>query len=459
MELLQLNHLELATALQEELKENPALEENFSVLKKENLSSLSATREDSGTQQEHDFTEKISASESILPETNWEDYTNTFDSNLSFSKEKPPADAPSQFDFISEQPGLAAYLGWQLSHEELDEKEMEIAQFIIGNLNRYGFLEVDLEQIISATGCDRDEAEYVLCDVIQLLDPPGIAARDISESLFLQLERMGREKELAAEIVRDHLELVAARNYRQLAKDTGSKISEVEKAISFIREKLVPYPGLPYSNEQTQYIAPDVYVREIDNEFVVQLNDEELPDLKLSDEIRQMLDSTETDKQSRQYLADKMKNADWFIKSLHQRQQTIYRVMVSILKFQRNFFEKGPEHLRPLILKDVADDIGVHESTVSRTTSNKYVHTPQGIYELKYFFSTAIQKEDGTSLAAESIKTIIKRLVNDEDKKRPLSDSAIAAKLEEKDIKIARRTVAKYREQMDILPTKLRRKK
>ncbi len=459
IELLQLNHLELATALQEELKENPALEETFSVLHEENLSSLSTTKEDSGNPQEHDFTEKISASESVLPETNWEDYANTFDSNLSFSKERPPADAPSQFDFISEQPSLAAYLGWQLSHEDLDEKEIEIAHFIIGNINRYGFLEVDLEQIISATACDRDEAEYVLCDVIQLFDPPGIAARDISESLFLQLERLGKEKSLAADIVRNHLELIATRNYRQLAKYTGKKVSEVEAAVSFIREELVPYPGLPYTNEQTKYIAPDVYVREINNEFVVQLNDEELPDLKLSDEVQQMLDSSEIDKQARQYLADKMKNADWFIKSLHQRQQTIYRVMVSILKFQHDFFEKGPEHLNPLILKDVADDIGVHESTVSRTTSNKYVHTPQGIYELKYFFSTAIQKEDGTSLAAESIKTIIKRLVNEEDKRKPLSDSAIAAKLEEKDIKIARRTVAKYREQMNILPTKLRRKK
>ncbi len=459
IELLQLNHLELATALQEELKENPALEESFSVLNEENSLSLSATKEDTGTQQEQDFTEKIAASESILPDTNWEDYANTFDSNLSFAREKPPADAPSQFDFISEQPGLAAYLGWQLSHEELDAKETEIAQFIIGNINRYGFLEVGLEQIISATGCDRDEAEYVLCDVIQLLDPPGIAARDIGESLLLQLERMGREKSLAAEIVRDHLELIATRNYRELAKYTGKKVSEVESAVSFIREKLVPYPGLPYSNEQTKYIAPDVYVREIDNKFVIQLNDEELPDLKLSEDVQQMLDAGKMDKQSRQYLADKMKNADWFIKSLHQRQQTIYRVMESILKFQRDFFEKGPEHLSPLILKDVADDIGVHESTVSRTTANKYVHTPQGIYELKYFFSTAIQKEDGTSLAAESIKTIIRRLVNEEDKKKPLSDSAIAAKLEEKDIKIARRTVAKYREQMNILPTKLRRKK
>ncbi len=459
IELLQLNHLELAAALQEELKENPALEEALLLQEKENLQSLSAAREDTGPAQEQDFTEQITASESVLPETNWEDYANSFDSNLSFSREKPPADAPSQFDFISEQPGLEAYLGWQLSHEELDEKEQEIAQFIIGNLNRYGFLEVDLEQIINATNCDSDEAEYVLCDVIQLLDPPGIAARNIGESLFLQLERMGREKSLAAEIVCNHIELLAARNYRDIAKETGRKVSEVEAAASFIRNRLEPYPGLPFTNEQTKYIAPDVYVRKIDDDYIVQINDEELPDLRLSREVQQMIDSDSMDKQSKQYLTDKLKNADWFIKSLHQRQQTIFRVMESILKFQHDFFEKGPEYLSPLILKDVADDIGVHESTVSRITSNKYAHTPQGIYELKYFFSPAIQKEDGTLLAAESIKAMIKRFVSEEDKKKPLSDSTIAKKLEEKDIKIARRTVAKYREQLNIMPTKLRRKR
>ncbi len=448
IELLQLNHLELASALQEELKENPALEEAFSSFEL-----------DAAEQQRENTIKEVTASESIPPETNWEDYSNTFDSNFSFSKEKPPADAPSQFDFISEQPGLAAYLYWQLSHEDLDEKEQEIAQFIIGNLNRYGFLEVDLEQIISATGCDHDEAEYILCDVIQLLDPPGIAARDISESLFLQLERLGKGKSLAAEIVQHHLELLAVGNYRELAKQTGYKTNEVERAASFIRNTLDPHPGLAYSNEQTRYIAPDVYVRKINGEYVVQINDEELPNLQLSSEVRHILDDKEIDKKSRQYLTDKLKNADRFIKSLHQRQETIYKVMTSILEFQRDFFEKGPEHLNPLILKDVADDIGMHESTVSRITSNKYVHTPQGIYELKYFFSTAIQKKDGTSLAAESIKTIIKRIINAEDKKKPLSDSAIAAKLKEKDITIARRTVAKYREQMNIMPAKLRRKR
>ncbi len=458
IELLQLNHLELAAALQEELKENPALEEAFSVQEEENLQSLSATKEDTGPAQEQNFTEKIEASESVLPETNWEDYANSFDSNLSFSKEKPPADAPSQFDFISDQPGLDAYLSWQLSHEELDDKEREIAEFIIGNLNRYGFLEVDLEQIIEATSCHPDEAEYVLCDVIQFLDPPGIAARDIGESLFLQLERMGREKSLAAEIVSGYIDLLAARDYRNLAKKTGRKVHEVEAAAAFIRDRLEPYPGLPYSNERTKYIAPDVYVHKIDGEYIVRVNDEELPDLRLSKEMQQLADTSEIDKESKQYLTERLRSADWFIKSLHQRQQTIYRVMESIVKFQHDFFEKGPEYLHPLILKDVADDIGVHESTVSRVTSNKYAHTPQGIYELKYFFSPAIVKEDGTMLAAESIKAIIKRLINAEDKKRPLNDSIIAKKLEEQDIKIARRTIAKYREQMDILPTKLRRR-
>lgn len=460
IELLQLNHMELANALQEELKENPALEEELSVFEQENLLSLSATREDTGPQQEKDITEKITPSETDLPETNWEDYSNTFDSNLSFSHEKPAADTPSQFEFISEQPGLAAYLYWQLAHEALDEREKEIAQFIIGNLNRYGFLEVDLTRIIESTGCEQDEAEYLLYDVIQFLDPPGVGARDISESLYLQLERQGKADSLAAEIVRDHLELLESRNYRELSRRTGRKKPELEQAIRYIVNELTPYPGLPYNTEQTNYVVPDVYLRKIDDEYIIQLNDEELPSLTLSGDVRQLLEKGEAiDKESRQYLTEKLRDADWFIKSLHQRQQTLYKVMSSILKFQREFFEKGPEYLHPLILKDVADDIGVHESTVSRITSNKYVHTPQGIYELKYFFSTAIQKEDGSTLAAESIKTIIARMVKEEDKKRPLSDSAIAAKLEEMEIKIARRTIAKYREQLKILPTKLRRQR
>lgn len=457
IKLLQLNRLELSDALQAEIEQNPALEEDFSPPEtQDNPQSLSSTREESGPQIESDVTENIKVSDT-LAETNWEDYANNFDSNFSFSHETPAADAPSQFEFISEKPGLMAYLQWQLAHSSLEDEEWDIARFIIGNLNRYGFLEVDLAQVIEQTGCSQDDAEYIL-EVIQELDPPGIAARNVSESLYLQLERLGKADSLAAEIVRNHLPLLETRNYKALARATGRKKPELERAINYIVAELTPYPGLSYATEETNYIVPDVYVRKFDGEYVIRLNDDDLPQLKLSSLYQDLLkNDTAMEKESRQYINEKLKNADWFIKSLYQRQRTIIKVMESILRFQYDFFERGAQYLKPLILKDVADDIEMHESTVSRVTSNKYVHTPLGIYELKYFFSTAIPREGQDAMASESIKTIIRKMIHEEDKDAPLSDNTISEKLAERNIRIARRTVAKYREQLKILPVKHRR--
>ncbi len=459
IKLLQMNRLELGDALQAEIEQNPGLEEDVSIQETlENPQSLSSTIEQKTADKEQDHTEQVRA-EDVIPETNWEDYANTFDSNVSFSHETPAADAPSQFDFISEKPGLLAYLQWQLAHSELDPEEWDIALFIAGNLNRYGFLECSLEDVMESTKCDHDSAEYIL-EVIQDLDPPGIAARDVSESLYLQLERMGMEDSLAATIAKDHLNLMQTRNYKAICQATGRKRNEVIKAIEFITSELTPYPGLPYSNETTNYVVPDVYVRKIDGEFVIHLNEEDIPNLKLSSQLQELLQSEEgeIEKKSKAYIREKLKDAGWFIKSLHQRQRTIFKVMESILKFQREFFEHGATHLKPLILRDVAEDIEMHESTISRVTSNKYVHTPLGIYELKYFFSTAIPRQGEEALAAESIRERIRKMIQEEDPFKPLSDNAISLKLGENNIKIARRTVAKYREQLKILPVKHRRK-
>ncbi|AGF77268.1 RNA polymerase, sigma 54 subunit, RpoN/SigL [Desulfocapsa sulfexigens DSM 10523] len=459
IKLLQMNRLELGDALQAEIEQNPGLEEDVSIQEhRENPQSLSTTTEQKGTEKEQDYTDQVRA-EDTIPETNWEDYANTFDSNVSFSHETPAADAPSQFDFISEKPGLLAYLQWQLAHAELEPEEWDTALFIAGNLNRYGFLECSLEEVMEATKCDRDSAEYIL-EVIQDLDPPGIAARDVSESLFLQLERMGMKDSLAAEIVKDHLNHLQTRNYKAISQATGRKRNEVIKAIEFITSELTPYPGLPYSTETTNYVVPDVYVRKIDGEFVIHLNEEDIPNLKLSSQLQELLQADEgtIEKSSKAYIREKLKDAGWFIKSLHQRQRTIFKVMESILKFQREFFEHGATRLKPLILRDVAEDIEMHESTISRVTSNKYVHTPLGIYELKYFFSTAIPRAGEESLAAESIRERIRKMIQDEDPHKPLSDNSISEKLAERNIEIARRTVAKYREQLKILPVKHRRK-
>jgi RNA polymerase sigma-54 factor len=460
IKLLQLNRLELSNALQTEIEQNPALEEDLSPLEvPEHPQSLSSTNENTAPEIETNYTEQVTPSDN-LTEINWNDYANNFDSNFSFAHETPAADAPSQFDFISEKPGLLAHLQWQLAHLDLDETELEIAHFIIGNLNRYGFLETNLDEIMEKNGCDRDSAEYIL-EVIQDLDPPGIGARNVNESLYLQLERLGQEHSLAAEIVKNHLSLLETRNYKALARACGRKKSEIMTAVEFIVSELTPYPGLPYSTEETNYIIPDVYVVKIDDDYIIRLNDDDLPRLKLSSYYQDLLKSSTKilPKESRNYVADKLKDAEWFIKSIHQRQRTIYKVMESLVRFQRDFFDNGPKYLKPLILRDVAEDIEMHESTISRVTSNKYAHTPQGIFELKYFFSTAIPRQGGEALASESIRTRIKKMIMEEDKTKPLSDHAISQMLAENNIDIARRTVAKYREQLKILPVKYRRQK
>jgi RNA polymerase sigma-54 factor len=459
IKLLQLNRLDLTQALQAEIEENPALEidRETDAASDEKDFGLSSTLEPDSSAKEQEITPPVSQKDAMA-ETNWEEYANTYETQFSFSREKPQEDAPSQFDFISEKPGLSAYLQWQLAHDELDSDEWEIARYIIGNLNRYGFLETSLEEIVEQIGCAYDDADYVL-EVIQELDPPGIGARTVQESLQLQLERLGMADSLSMVIIKEHLNLLESRNYKMLTRVTGRKRGEIIEAVDFITENLTPYPGLPYAEEATNYVVPDVYVQKVDGEYVIRLNDDDIPRLRISNYYKTLLESgaASTSKESKNYIAEKVKNAEWFIKSLHQRQRTIYKVMESILKFQRDFFERGSAYLKPLILRDVAEDIGMHESTISRVTSNKYTHTPQGIFELKYFFSTAIPREGKEALAAESIKTRIRQLVQVEDKAKPLSDSAIAAKLADQDIKIARRTVAKYREQMKIPPVKHRR--
>ncbi len=459
IKLLQLNRLDLTQALQSEIEQNPALEIDNSddSSSEEKDYGLSTTVEPDSNVKEKEITQPVSQSDAMA-ETNWEEYANTYETQFSFSREKPQEDAPSQFDFISEKPGLSAYLQWQLAHDELDAEEWEIARYIIFNLNRYGFLETSLDEIAENTGCTHDDADYVL-EVIQELDPPGIGARTVEESLQLQLERLDMAQSLPMLIITEHLNLLESRNYKMLTRLTGRKRAEIIEAVEFITENLTPYPGLPYAEETTNYVVPDVYVRKVDGEYEIRLNDDDIPRLKVSNYYRKMLgpDSTGEAKDSKKYISEKVKSAEWFINSLHQRQRTIYKVMESILKFQYDFFERGPAYLKPLILRDVADDIGMHESTISRVTSNKYTHTPQGIYELKFFFSTAIPREGKEALASESIKTRIRQLLQEEDKAKPLSDSAIANKLAEQDIKIARRTVAKYREQMKIPPVKHRR--
>ncbi len=456
IKLLQLNRLELTDALQAEIEQNPMLEEVVPTREeKTNPDELGAAEHRERV--EEPVTSQVEGEDPAkVAEVNWDDYANTFDTDFSFARETPPADAPSQFDFISKAPGLDSFLLWQLTHMDLDELDTRLTHFIVGNLDGHGFLEADVEDIAAYGNCSEEEAKGAI-RLVQSLDPPGIAGRDIRESLLLQLERKGLEETLAYSIIDTHLNLLQTKNYAQIARETGSSVRLVKEAVKII-EQLQPYPGNEYSNEQTNYVIPDVYVYKVDDDFVIQLNDDGLPKLQISEEYKALLKQKNSmSSESKSYLRESKRNAEWFIKSIHQRQRTIYKVMESLLKFQRDFFERGPGYLKPLILRDVADDIGMHESTVSRVTSHKYAHTPQGIYELKYFFSTAVATTDGDVVAAEAIKTKIRRYIAAEDPTKPLSDNKISQMLAEEKIKVARRTVAKYRDQMKILPVKHRR--
>ena len=281
---------------------------------------------------------------------------------------------------------------------------------------------------------------------------------DVQESLLLQLKRLDLEDSLAAEIIKDHLHNLELKNYGTIAKTLKRPIKEVLAAIEVIKG-LNPYPGEQYNEREVHYIIPDVFIHKIGDEYIIVLNDEGLPRLKVSSAYEEIIgNDSGASSETKTYIKDKLRDALWLIKSMQQRQRTIYKVAESLLKFQKDFFEKGVEQLKPLVLRDVAEDIEMHESTVSRVTTNKYMHTPQGIFELKYFFSTALPQKDGEALAAESIRQRIKSMIKSENKDKPLTDNAISTILAKENIKVARRTVAKYREQMGIMPVKHRRK-
>jgi len=461
IKLLQLSRLELAATVQQEIEQNPVLEE-------EDISESP----DSGENQGHDFDDETSGAlgstpeftsevrmeaTSSLKEIDWQDYANEYEPLPSFTP-REDSDLPSRLDILTKKPGLQDHLQWQLNLSNLTEEEEEVGEYIIGNLDQDGFLKVDLASIIESTGCDEETAGYMI-SVVQEMDPPGICASSVQESLLLQLARLELEESLAANIVRNHLSLMENRNYKGIVRVTGRSKEEVQAAINVIIS-LDPFPGRQYSEEEPQYIIPDVYVDKVDDEYVILLNNDGLPQLQVSRFYREILkDEKQAPSGTKDYIQEKIKSAAWLIKSIQQRQRTIYRVVESIVKFQRDFFEKGVEYLKPLVLRDVAEDIEMHESTISRVTNNKYVHTPQGTFELKYFFNSAIERRDGgDSMSSMSIKNRLKAIIQEEDHAKPLSDNAIADIFKKDDIKLARRTVAKYREQMGILPSKLRKK-
>lgn len=459
IKLLQLSRLELVDTIQQEIEQNPVLEDDISTLNSETTPPEPAPAPDQAEVKPKERTDEVNLENpSNINDIDWADYANEYEPISSYRPRGDSEEMPSRLDILSEKPNLQAHLRWQISLADLTEDEKEIGDNIIGNLNREGFLEADVEEIAEQCHADIDDIQYVL-EVIQGMDPAGVAARNVQESLLLQLERLKLSDNLPAEIIREHLNYLETKNYVAIARATHRSVDDVVAAVSVI-VGLDPHPGWAYSDEEPHYITPDVTVQKVDGEYVILLNDDGLPKLKISSYYRDILKKqANTPAETKEYIQDKMRSAAWLIKSIQQRQRTIYRVMESILKFQYDFFEHGVSHLKPLVLRDVAEDISMHESTISRVTSNKYVHTPQGTFELKYFFTSAIARTGGgDALSSESIRQRIRQIVQAEDPNKPLSDKAIADMFAKDGIKLARRTVAKYREQLGILSSKFRKK-
>ncbi|MEK6198251.1 MAG: RNA polymerase factor sigma-54 [Desulfobacterales bacterium] len=459
IKLLQLSRLELVDTIRQEIEQNPLLEEISpgDTDSEINPNSLSATEEASAAPESEKTGEINMDTNSSMQEINWEDdYANHYDAGFSFSKETHDRSRLTQIDFLTKKTNLQSHLQWQLSDSELNDELVTATQFVIGNLDQSGFLKVTVEDITRELDCSEETARHAIA-IVQEMDPAGVAAIDVKESLLLQLKRLDLEDTLAAEIIKDHLHTLELKNHGAIAKAIKRPIKEIQAAIEVITG-LNPYPGEQYSDRDVHYIIPDVFIHKVGDEYLIVLNDEGMPRLKVSSAYEEIVESgSGAPSETKIYIKEKLRDALWLIKSMQQRQRTIYKVVESLLKFQKDFFEKGVKHLKPLVLRDVADDIEMHESTVSRVTTNKYVHTPQGIFELKYFFSTALPQLDGESLAAESIRQQIKTMIKDENLEKPLTDNAISNILAGKNIKIARRTVAKYREQLGILPVKHRR--
>jgi len=453
IKLLQLSRLELVNAIAQEMQENPVLEEKASEEEAEEREKV----------QEVDEIKNVAATKEVTGEGDGKedfDWNSYFDDYgpLGVTYYREETENPSWENMLTSANTLSEYLTWQLHLSDFSAEEMPAAEQIIGNLDVNGYLVATLDEMAEAEHVSPEMMERVLAKV-QALDPPGIAARDLKECLLIQIRYLGIDNALVTEIVQDHLKDLETRNYQKIVKKQGSTIDDIIKAVRLI-STLDPRPGLQYSDERPQYVVPDVFVYKIGDEYKIVLNDDGLPKLKISNFYKEIMSGvvdSESASSCKDYIREKLQSATWLIKSIQQRQRTIYRVSESIVRHQRDFFERGINYLKPMVLRDIADDVEMHESTISRVTTNKYMHTPRGIYELKYFFNSGINRTDGSSIASESVKEKIRGIIVEENPQKPYNDSQIVDILKNYGISIARRTVAKYRETMGILPSSKRK--
>ena len=451
IKLLQLSRLELMDMIRQELEENPALEEVQEAAPEEPAPDAADTGPDAETD-----AKEVTIEERLQEDIDWSNYIEEYNVPGRTTYESESRDTPQFETFVAERKSLSDHLLWQLMMTAPSAEEERIGSLIIGNLNRDGYLDLPYDDLIQMSGAPAEQVDSVLM-VLQTFDPIGVCARDIRECLLIQARHFGLDNSLVTEIIENHLNHLENRNFKAICKAVKKSMEEVVEAINVIRG-FEPRPGREFNDEQPLYINPDIYVYKMDDDFVIMLNDDGLPKLKVNSFYREAISGAgNVSAQAKDYIQEKMRSAAWLIRSIHQRQKTIYRVMESIVGFQRNFFEKGIAHLKPMVLRDVAQDIGMHESTISRVTTNKYAYTPQGIFELKYFFNSSINRVNGGSIASASVMDQIKQIIDGENPKKPFSDSKIAEILKEANIDIARRTVAKYREMLKLLPSNKRK--
>ena len=479
IKLLQLSRLELQQSLTQHLMENPLLEdlpteaedsEAASAEEKAEDAAASADSEPSNveesTPEERDTPDEASAA-------GWEEYFGS-DRRIGGSESQSSSqdEFPSYEQTMAKATSLEDHLLWQLSFSGLSDREKGIGRLIIGNLDDDGYLRMSLAEMVSGTDFTDSEAESVLKD-IQSFDPTGVAARDLAECLLLQIGHLGKSPmgslgarpgalkgSIVESIVQHHLKDLERKQYARIAKALDVTVEEVFQATKVI-EVLEPKPGRPFTNTQNYVIVPDVFVVKNEGEWVVVLNDDGLPRMRISPYYKQLMGAGESGSaETKAYLEEKLRAAQWVIRSIEQRNKTIVKVVSSIVKFQEQFFEKGVQHLKPLVLKQVAEDIGMHESTISRVTANKYMYCPQGMLDLKFFFNAGLQRVDQPSdlMSSVTVREMIRKMVVEEDASHPLKDEEIAARLLTQQVVIARRTVAKYRAEEHI-PSATQRKR
>lgn len=458
--LLQMTSMELQNEIKNELMENPLLEDVDNANKTEQKESNDTVGD--AVQNETNKEDPLHSSE-----INIEDYFKDYVEDEYVPSFKYSEDKDKDFYYentLTKTESLYDHLMWQLKLNIDDERLLDILEDIIMYLNDDGYFKYPKESFENATdwlsselSLDKETVSKCL-EYIRELDPPGVGAEKLSQCLLIQANHLGFSKDkILTSMLTENLHLIASQNYEELKNLYELNTDELEFYISFIK-KLEPKPGRKYSAEKTVYVTPDVYVYKVDNEYLVQLNEEGLPHLRVNKNYASMVNSSTDEKETVNYVKNKLKSAIWIIKSIQNRQRTIYKVAKSIVKNQKNFLDLGVEYISPLTLKDIAEDIEMHESTVARVVKNKYIHTPRGLFEFKYFFSSKLSSNQGNDVSSLAVKEKIKKIIETESKKKPYSDNSVVSILKSNGINIARRTVAKYREELGILSSSDRKK-